>query len=170
MIDEGEKLLQFDDFVGWRWNPSRRISPMDSAAVERMRLSIVLEFVDVVREVVSQEFRLVAFGVIDLASNAGDRYGGIEVRAPRDGLRSPIRAASRMSFLVVPRGTGASLPFASLSPLRAAKRRSRSDLMSTANVSNIHFCARCAVAPGLRLTGSSPAASSAAVQVQPSAP
>jgi len=64
MKDDTETLLSFDGFDAWGWETEfqRTLAAerpdADQAITDRMRLDILLSFVDFVREVVSQEFEL----------------------------------------------------------------------------------------------------------------
>jgi hypothetical protein len=59
-----ETLLKFEGFVAWNWEAEfqqalKRHKPgANDAAIGRMRLEIVTQYVEFIREIVSEEFRL----------------------------------------------------------------------------------------------------------------
>jgi hypothetical protein len=88
MKGKTETLLRFEDFAAWNWETEFQQAltmhkpDAGAAAVDRMRLEIITEFVEFVREIVSEEFGLGLFvdvegltaeGVIGRVDFADDR-------------------------------------------------------------------------------------------------
>lgn len=64
MKGETETLLKFESFAAWKWEAEFQQAlkthkpDADDAAVGRIRLEIVTQYVEFIREIVSEEFRL----------------------------------------------------------------------------------------------------------------
>jgi hypothetical protein len=96
MKGETETLLKFNDFTRWKWEAEFQKAltaykpDADNLAVDRMRLEIVANFVEFIREIVSEEFGLGLFvdvegvtaegvvGRVDFANDRKTALAGIE--------------------------------------------------------------------------------------------